>query len=210
MDANSVACSDGRKDSWLVGVNWWWMLLGPLAIAVAIVHSLLAPEHFQRLQVTLEIPAPYLVGFVGLIYAIRFIRTRNPLFILMTVLALTLMLREFHFEWRTAESHFDWTGKGLYVALAALGVWAVRWRNRLIEPLRDSKHTSWIIATFWVYFLSQLIARRAFRGIPGEHEIHRSLEEYIEMAGHLMLIITSLVGSWRTSKVGEPKPAPEA
>ena len=122
------------------------------------------------------------------VYAIRSVVTRNPLYILLTGLAAVFTLREFH---------FDWVHSGVYVMLAALGVWAGLWRKRLAGPLRDSQHTSWLIATFAAYLLSQLIARRAFRAVPGEGPIHRSLEECAETAAHLIFIATSLVGDWR-------------
>jgi len=188
LDTRPAVRQGPQKGSWAGHINWWLLLIGPAAVAVSIVYSRINPEGFQRLQNQVESPSPYIVAFAAAIYAVRAACTRNALYILMTALGAAFTLREFH---------FDWTHEGIYVMLGGLGVWTYLWRRRLVEPLRDWRHTSWLIATFGAYFLSQLIARRAFRGIPGEHEIHRSLEECAELAAHLMLIITSLVGNWR-------------
>ena len=126
-----------------------------------------------------------------MVYLARAIYTRNRLCVLLAVLAGVFVVREIH---------FPGVKKPVYAALIALCVWAVLWRKQLAEPLREWRHTSWLIATAGAYFLSQVIARRAFRGIPGEQEIHRSLEEWAETVAHLMFIITSLLGSWRKQK----------
>ena len=91
--------------------------------------------------------------------------------------------------------------------LAGIGVWTGLWHRRLREPLRDWRHTSWLIATFAAYFLSQVIARRAFKIIPGEDAIHVPLEEWAETTAHLLFMATCLVGSWRraTSLPARPR-----
>jgi len=185
MDITDV---DPHKRSWVWQVNWLLLMLGPIAAALAIVVNNYDAEGFQHLQVLLEYPAPWMVASVVVIYAIRSVATRNPLYVLSAVLAVIFTLREFHFEW---------VHHGVYAMLAGLAIWTVIWRKKLVRPLKDYQHTSWLIATATAYLLSQLIARRAFRPIPGEDQIHRSLEECAETAAHLMFIATSLVGNWR-------------
>ncbi len=186
MDTDTVMTRDGR-DSWAKHVNWWLLLLGPLAATAAVFYSRFDPDGFQRLQTQLEEPAPYLMAFVALLYAIRATCARNRLFVLLSALAVAFTLREFH---------FDWMHHTIYWMLAALGIWALLWRKHLARPLRDFRHTSWLIATCGAYVLSQAIARRAFRFVPNEQIIHRSWEEVAETVAHVMLIATSLVGSW--------------
>jgi len=170
------------------------LLAGPLAVAASVAASAAWPERFQDLQVWLEKPAPYLVALATAIYAARAARTRNPLHVLLAVLGAALTCREIHFAG---------TGTGVYVALAALAAWAVLWRKRLREPLRDYRHVAWVLAAAAAYILSQVIARRAFRFIPGEHAIHRSLEECAETAAHAVFIVSALVGSWRRPARGK-------
>jgi len=188
LDTGTTGRQGLGKRSWASHINWWLLLIGPAAVAVSIAYSRINPEGFQRLQNQLEWPSPYMVAVAAAVYAGRAACTRNALYVLMTALGAAFTLREIH---------FDWTHEGIYVMLAGLAAWAFLWRKRLGEPLRDWRHTSWLVATFGAYFLSQVIARRAFRGIPGEHDIHRSLEECAEFAAHLMLIVSSLVGKWR-------------
>lgn len=178
-------------------INWWLLLICPASMGIAVLASRLNPEAFRYLKVPLEAPAPYMVALVALVYATRSLVTRNPLYILLTALAVAFTLREIH---------FDWTHKGIYVMLACIGVWAGLWRVRLREPLRDWRHTSWLIATFAAYFLSQVIARRAFRFIPGEHAIHIQLEEWAETTAHLLFMATCLVGSWRRMPTQPARP----
>ena len=164
-------------------------LLIPLAsIAVAVGVSRIWVEPFRVFKPFLEAPAPFMTGLVAAVYATRSLATRNRLAILLTALAAAFTLREIH---------WDWTHKGIYVMLAGIGLWAAVWHKSLREPLRDRRHTSWLTATFFAYFFSQLIARRAFRFIPGEQEIHVPLEEWAEVTAHLMFLVTSLIGSWR-------------
>jgi len=132
------------------------------------------------------------------LYAARSLVTRNHLYMLLTALAVAFTLREMR-----DNEYLKWTKQGIYVMLVCIGVWAGLWRNRLRVPLRDWRHTSWLIATFAAYFFSQVIARRAFKFIPGEQAIHIPLEEWAETTAHHLFLITALVGSWRrTLKTG--------
>jgi len=178
-------------------INWWLLLIFPASMEVAVLASILNPETFPYLKAPLEAPAPYLVGLVALMYAVRSLVTRNPLYILLTALAIAFTLREIH---------FDWTSKGIYVMLVFIGIWAGLWRGRLRVPLTDWRHTSWLIATFVAYFLSQVIARRAFKFIPGEQAIHIPLEEWAETTAHHLFLVTSLVGSWRRMPTHPARP----
>jgi hypothetical protein len=164
------------------------LLLPGASVVVAVITSVLAPEAFHRVQVWLETPAPYLVAVAATLYLARAVVTRNPLYMILAGLGVAFTCREFHFAG---------SGTGVYVALVALGIWAGLWWKKLREPLRDWRHTSWLLAAMFAYFLSQLIARRAFRGIPGEHEIHRSLEEWAETTAHLIFIAAAVLGSWK-------------
>lgn len=173
-------------------INWWLLLICPASMGIAILASRLSPEAFHYLKAPLEAPAPYMAALVALVYATRSLVTRNPLYVLLTALAVAFTLREMR-----DNAYLEWTKEGIYVMLVCIGVWAGFWHRRLREPLRDWRHTSWLIATFAAYFLSQVIARRAFKFIPGEDAIHVPLEEWAETTAHLLFMATCLVGSWR-------------
>jgi hypothetical protein len=176
------------------------MLAAPILLAFMVLLGLLHPQAFHDLQVWLEVPAPFLVAIAAGIYIFKAYRTRSPLLVLLAALSIALTCREMHFAG---------TSKGIYIALGVLALWTVLWRKRLHRPLRNWRHTSWLIATCWAYVLSQLIARRAFRFVPGEHEIHRSLEEVAETIAHLMLIWTALLAETRAfamHRIARPDP----
>ena len=178
----------GYDPNWWRKVNWWLMGIAPPAILASVLFSRFYPDAFHKLQWWLEYPAPYMIALVAAMYLIRAVRTSNPLYIILVALTISLTCREFH---------FTGTHRGIYVALIGIAVWVGVWHKRMHRPLRDFRHTSWLLATMAAYVLSQVIARRAFRFIPGEQAIHRSLEECAETIAHVMFIVTSLVGTWR-------------
>jgi len=194
--ANAQVAALSRAQ-WWKQVDWWLLLVTPLSVGVGVVVSRVAPNLFHDLQLHLEVPAPYLMILVAAVYVVRAARTRSHLHVLLAALAVIFALREFH---------WDWMHHSVYYMLAALGGLAAIWGRKLAAAMRDWRHTSWVMATFTAYVLSQMIARRAFRSIPGEHEIHRSLEEWAETTAHLMFLVTALVGSWRAAPTDAGRP----
>ena len=197
--AESVSASPVKQ------INWLLLLLAPIGAGIAVVTSCFDPKGFQQLQVTLEYAAPFLVGLVAVIYAVRALITRSRLCILLAALAAAFTIRE-----NQDLPYMSWAHEGIYVMVAIIGVWAAVWAKSLAKPLRDWQHTSWVVATFWAYLVAMLIGRRAFKGIPGEHEIHRSLEESAETVAHMMFLATSLVGSWRRPAWSRPSSVPSS
>ena len=53
-----------------------------------------------------------------------------------------------------------------------------------------------LAGTLSAYLLAFLVSKRAFRFVPGEHDVHAFLEEGLETVCHLMLVLTSVIGSW--------------
>lgn len=175
---------------WPRRINWWLLLAGPTAMAIAT-----AGYHYgwDRLDATLEVVGPFLAAIPAVLYLVRAIVTRNPLYVILVFVAGSLLCREIHF-----------TGmdKAIFVLGGITIAWAIAWRKRLAAPLTDWRHTTWLIAAMAAYFFSQLIAKRVFSVehipiVPGEAEIHSKLEELAETVGHLLFIMASLVGSWR-------------
>jgi hypothetical protein len=196
MTGNAKMGYAAYDPNWYRKVSWWPVAITPVATIAAVVLSRFWPKWFQGLQVLLDDPlGPCLVALAAAIYTVRAVRTFNPLYIIVAALGIAL-------TWR--EIHRAWAHEGIYVALGVVGIWTVLWHKRLLEPLRDYRHTSWLIAMFTAYFFSQLIARRAFKAIPGEHEIHRSLEECAETAAHVVFIVAALVGNWKRYRRGAP------
>ena len=176
--------------------TWWPLLLGPVAVAAVAIASQLE-WNFDRLDIFLEDIAPFLIAAATAVYWIRAIFTRNPLYIVLTGLTASLLCREIH---------FDGMDRAIFVLLAVVGVWVLAWWDILKTPLkRDWRHSSWLIATLATYLLSQLIAKRVFKFVPGERDIHSKIEEGVETMSHLMMICTALMGSWRSYRSGGQK-----
>lgn len=199
-------------------LNWWPLLLAPAAaIAVSIPYAL-GDTRVLTLQNSLDEFAPFLIALAAAMYVARAFVTRNPLYIIVAVLATAMTIREIHFEKiiLTVDVTKDTPSsqlvaslrinveavvqKGIYVVAVLVAVWAVLWHKRLIAPLLgDRRHWSWLTCTLLVYFISVVVSRRLFKFVPGERAMHRVLEETLETTAHLMFIVTSLLGNWRRS-----------
>ena len=184
----------GDRTPWLRRINWWPCLIAPAAVG-ALVVAYLAGIDTDAVQVYLDEQAPIILTAATLIYALRALLTRNELYLILTVLCLGFLCRE------SRETHplnwQDWAHNGIFVVLALLAAWALAWRRRLARPLRDFRHTSWLIATLWAYLVAFGLYKRAFQFVPGEPLLHNYLEEGVETAAHMMLVLTASLGSLR-------------
>ena len=176
-------------------LSWWPLLLAPAAVAAVSIPHALGDTRVLMLQHSLDDYGPFLIGLAAAMYVTRGFVTRNPLYIILAVLASAMTIREIHFEHTAAEQYIK---KGIYVAAALIGIWWFIWRRRLVAPLMgDRRHWSWLTCTLLVYALSVIVSRRLFKFVPGEKAMHRVAEETLETVAHLMFIVTSLLGNWR-------------
>ncbi len=164
--------------------DWWPLLFGPAIILTVYISYLLNPHPscWVGNKARLELLALYFTSAATIIYLIRVIFSRNPVFILLFALSVTFLCREIHFAG---------TSTGVYIALVILGIWSLFWQDRIFEGLKKGELFKWVVSTFSVYFLSQLVARRVFRFMPLEDILHVPFEEMLENGAHLMLITTA-------------------
>jgi hypothetical protein len=140
--------------------------------------------------------ALFLVGISLVGFIVQTILFRSEFHLFMAFLCGAFFCREWH---------FPGTGKGIYIALGVLVFWAVIRRKELEKIIKNSLVKIWIPCTFATYFLSQLIARRAFRNIlPIEDEVNVALEESVETVAHIMMIVICLIAfkarEWKVKK----------
>ena len=130
--------------------------------------------------------AGYLAAVPVLVSLTDRVSPRNiyTLCLVLTALSAMFLMREIHFY----GSH-----RATYFALAAILIWAWRWRERLLEPIARGSTRRWLYSALLVYFLSQLMDRRGLRILPHEQAIHVAVEEMLENAGHLLWIMTAVV-----------------
>jgi len=165
------------------GVNWWLWLVPP-AVLVGWVAWANTWGYHPALPAWLETAAIWLVSGGTVVFAVRTFVTRNPLHLIVTVLAANLLCREIHFAGTTA---------GVFVVGGLCVAWAVLWRRKIARAARDRRFVSWLLAALWAYLLSQMVAKRVFSArhlgwIPNEQAIHTSVEEVVETAAHLMFL----------------------
>ncbi len=171
--------------------QWWPLLIGPLAMAAVYVADWIDHESLVSRQ-TNESLALVLLSIPLVLFLLRAMMLRSELHLFMGLLCLAFFCREWHFAG---------TSKGIYVALALLGLWAVKRKAVLEAALGWGRLRMWLFATAMTYLLSQLIARRVFRyvGLPREADLHVLLEETVETAAHLMMIVAA-VAAWNAGK----------
>ncbi|MHC4131709.1 MAG: hypothetical protein ACYSSP_00700 [Planctomycetota bacterium] len=164
--------------------KWWPVLLGPLTMVLVYIARLLDIQWMVSRGPN-EYIALVLVGISLVGFTIQAILFRSEFHLFMASLCGAFFCREWH---------FPGTGKGIYIALGVLAFWVVMRRKELESYIRNSLVKVWIPCTFATYFLSQLIARRAFRGIlPIEDEVNVALEESVETVAHIMMIVICLI-----------------
>lgn len=138
-----------------------------------------------------EVVALILLGIAGLVFALRAVLQRNPLYWLMASFAVIAWLREWHSEW---------IHHGVYYLLVGLIVWTWLWRDKIRPYAQQGSFMPWLKGTLAIYVLAVLLARRAFSAIlPNEEAVNTPLEETMENVAHAMLLIMSFLGHWRRS-----------
>ena len=174
---------DKAPFKWANLLPWWPFLLGPASMIVVIICYKTNWVEFYAKN-THETLALVIVPLAALYFTTAAIQRRRPLIIIPAALATAFFFREWH---------FTGTGKGIYYALAAIGVWAGIWHKKIAIDLEYKTLKVWMFAAFWTYFLSQFTARRAMRGMPLEDPLHVPWEEVLETTAHLMLLTCAFV-----------------
>lgn len=183
-----------RFKSILSSLNGWHFLPGPLTVVLIIMADRIGMA-FLRTRWFHEPLALVLTGVAVLLCLAHLKKHGGALFVILTFFTFNLFCREIHFEG---------TDITIYAALIITPLWAWFWLDRIDDVFENKPFVSLFTATLFTYFLSQLIARRVFRGIPGESELHIALEEAVETAAHIMLIVSYIISSWKPSQNHDP------
>ena len=176
--------------------NSWILLPGLMAVLfVYAVHHfniypwLSAREFNENL-------APWLVAIILVVLIAKSLISRDPLVIYLAVLALVFLVRELNDTVFTVfgEPRRLHSKKLVDCLLVGMGLWALGWHQRLFASLNRSIRLKVLLSgVLWTYLLSQLIARRVFRGVlPNEPLFHIPLEETAETAAHLFFLAFAL------------------
>ena len=173
------------------------ILILPVVIA-ALLWILMANGVVRPEKEPLEIAAVVVSGILMIVAALRFIVSRQVFFLWSTALFLLIMCREIHFA-GTDEAIFI----GLLVLLGIILLGYDRFKAYLANP----RVVNLLVAGFFTYFLSQTVDQRWWRIIPAEDIVNVSLEETLELLGHV-LIGLAVVFCRRQNFCGEINPTP--
>ena len=187
-DTSPGAPGPGR---WTRHLLWWPCLIGPAVVALIVASGI--KDEMGLVKPVCEAISPWLLGVVTVAYAFRAWRTRSELCMILTCLAAAFVCREIHFAG---------TSVGVKVAAGALLVWGVARRKHLTAAFRDRVHIAWVAASAATYILSVLVAKNVFRAdrigiIPDEAHVGVSIEEGLELAAHVVFLVSAVLGSWR-------------
>ena len=183
-------------------------LAGPLAIVVASVYYLHLRDTLSAAELvqsrgdwarTLEAIAPSILTAVLAGYWIKCIWTRNPTYMVFTVMTGCLLLRELHWQ---PDFKGDVSIKdAIYPLLAICLVWAILWRDVLDKPSANRWQTVFLTAAIITYALGQGVEKRVLgkrMGLfPDPSQLHTQMEETLEVTAHLLLLGSAWLGSWK-------------
>ncbi len=183
------------------------MLAGPVAMCVAMVYCRNAgtgPGGEQALNdwaSTCELYAPLILTVALAIYWGKAIFTRNLTYVVLGVLVGVLLLRELHWKPETEDaiSIKDAVFPLLGICFAWMLIWL--WWGIIDKPADNWLHTIFFYGAIVTYAFGQFVEKRLFKFIPDEGTFHTQFEESIECAGHCLIFLAALLGSWKRRKI---------
>ena len=183
VENTKCKCRDSENKKCIC--KWWPLLFGPAAMVFVYIAQMTDNGHLTS-RGTNENMALILLSVSIIGFAAQYVKYRREFSLFMLTLCIAFFCREWHFAG---------TSNGIYVALALLGFWAFKRKAQLEDFFKGNATEVWAWATFSLYLLSQLIARRVFRYVhlPAEEEMHIFLEETVETTGHIVMIITCII-----------------
>ena len=187
-------------------------LAGPLAMVVASAYYLYLRDTLPMGELEqslgdwarkLEAIAPSILTAVLAGYWIKCIWTRNPTYMVFTVMTGCLLLRELHWQ---PDFKGDVSIKdAIFPLLAICLVWAILWRDVLDKPSANRWQTVFLTAAIITYALGQAVEKRILgrrMGLfPDPSKLHTQIEETLEVTAHLLLLGSAWLGSWRRFKL---------
>ncbi len=169
--------------------GFWAFLFVLLGVAI-VYYAQSNGDNTQTWKGLCEVIALWLMGATTALFLLRVILFRMKMDIVLLALAVSFLCREIH---------FTGTHRGIYYAIAIIGVWTWLWRDKLLEEVNGKKQLK--VAMFcmcWSYFIAILIQKRVFREkrlplLPHEDLLHVPLEEVTENFSHTAFFLLGLI-----------------
>ncbi len=135
-------------------------------------------SQYQISKPQIEDASIVLLGIFFAIILARCLQLRHHFLIWLTLFVGTFLCREIHFAG---------TSKGVYIAAIVLLLVLLKNYEAWQEYTKTPMFRNLLFLSLFTYVLSQTVARRAWKIIPGEEFFASATEEYLEFLGHCFL-----------------------
>jgi len=182
--------------------NYWIVFCLPLTIGTCII--LLILNHVYPFgKPTLELVALIITSGFCLLCFSRFVYSKDKFFLWASAMMLVLFVREIHPPGSSG---------GVYLGLLALFYIAHKKHHIFVDYFRSKSLVTFLGVGFFTYFISVTTDQRWWKFIPGEKMVYSTLEESMEVVGHIFigcaLLLATKISSEDSSAINaESKPA---
>jgi len=166
---------------WWVGMSLWPLLLPVACVGLT---ALAQQMNWGWLieKANHEVIAPPILALTVVLLAAAWWRTRAELVLALLVVSVAFLCREIHFAGSDLLAH---------LTLLVVTLWTWRRWPQMRATLAAWPARCWLVASFASYVLSQVVARRLFRGLPNERALHVPVEEFLETVAHVLFLWTA-------------------
>jgi hypothetical protein len=157
--------------------NYWVIFCLPLVMAVCVGLLVLNHVHPLGRQALEEVALIITAGFCLLCFA-RFIYGKDKFFLWASAMMLVLFVREIH---------PPGSSEGVYLGLLALFYIAHKNHQIFVDYFRNKYLVTFLGVGFFTYFISVTTDQRWWKFIPGEKMVYSTVEESMEVLGHIII-----------------------
>jgi len=157
--------------------NYWLIFCVPLIIAGLIIQLILH-QVYPFDKYLLEDAALLVTSGFCLLCFSRFIYSKEKFFLWATGMMLVLFVREIHPPGSSG---------GVYLGLLALFYFAYKKHHLFMHYFRSKRLVTMLGTGFFTYFLAVTTDQRFWKFVPAEKIFHTTLEESLELLGHILI-----------------------
>jgi hypothetical protein len=157
--------------------NYWIIFCLPLIMG-ACIGLLDLNNLYPFSKETLELAALIILAGFGLLCFSRFVYSKDKFFLWASAMMLVLFVREVH---------PPGSSEGVYLGLLALFYIAHKNHQIFVDYFRNKYLVNLLGVGFFTYFISVTTDQRWWRFIPGEKMVYTTVEESMEVLGHIII-----------------------
>lgn len=157
--------------------NYWLIFCVPLIVAVCITQLILH-QVYPFDKYFLEDAALIVTGGFFLLCAFRFALSKDRFFLWAAAMMLVVFVREVHPPGSSG---------GVYLGLMALFYIAYKKHHLFADYIPNRRLITMLGTGFFTYFIAVTTDQRFWKFIPAEKIFHTTLEESLELLGHILI-----------------------